>query len=61
MIHDQPEQAHHDVARQDHLAAYGYPVIRFRNDEVLADLPGVLARIAAAVQGRTSRSTRQGD
>jgi very-short-patch-repair endonuclease len=47
-IHDQLEQAEYDAARTAHLGSFGYRVIRVRNEEVLANLPAVLARIAAA-------------
>ena len=46
-IHDQ--QVEQDKARTQHLEAYGYRVIRFRNGEVLHDLPTVLAQIEQAV------------
>ena len=46
--HDAPVQASHVAARTAQLQAHGYRVLRLRNDEVLADLPGVLTRIAAA-------------
>jgi very-short-patch-repair endonuclease len=46
-IHDQ--QAEYDQARTDSLAAHGIRVIRFRNEEVLDDLPDVLQRIEAAL------------
>jgi very-short-patch-repair endonuclease len=45
-VHD--EQRDQDAYRDDHLASYGYRVLRFRNDEVMDDLPLILARIAAA-------------
>ena len=38
-----------DQARTDALALLNIRVIRFRNDEVLQDLPSVLHRIEAAV------------
>ncbi len=44
-IHNTPEQAERDRARTEHLAAAGYTVVRFRNHEVLHDLPSVLARL----------------
>lgn len=47
LIHDQ--QADYDQDRTHHLEAYGYRVLRFRNDEVLTDLPAVLTRITAAL------------
>jgi very-short-patch-repair endonuclease len=37
-----------DEARTAHLAAYGYLVVRFRNEEVLTDLGGVLRKIVEA-------------
>ena len=47
-IHDDVEQAQHDYLRSERLRAYGYTILRFRNEEVLAELPSVLARIAHA-------------
>ena len=41
-------QAEYDAARTAQLNAYGYRVIRFRNEEVLHELPSVLQRILAA-------------
>lgn len=47
-IHDsQPEQ---DAARTTVVETYGYRAMRFRNDEVMHDLPGVVSRIAAVVE-----------
>ena len=48
-IHEAVAQAAHDAARTAHLEAHGYRVLRFRNEEVLADLPAVLQRIGAAL------------
>ena len=46
-IHDtQPER---DAERSEILTAGGYRVLRFRNEEVLTNLPSVLSRIAATV------------
>lgn len=45
-VHD--EQIAYDAARTLHLNAYGYRVVRFRNEEVLSDLPAVLNTIAHA-------------
>ena len=47
-IHD--TRAEEDAARTEHLSAFGYRVIRFRNKEVLENLPDVLKRIAEAAQ-----------
>jgi very-short-patch-repair endonuclease len=45
-VHD--AQAVRDAERTEHLNARGIRVLRFRNDEVLGDLPSVLAAIAEA-------------
>lgn len=45
------KQAEYDEARTRHLNEYNYRVIRFRNEEVLEDLPSVLERILEAVPG----------
>lgn len=45
-IHD--EQAERDQARTARLEAYGYRVVRFRNDEIMNDLVSVLDRIRTA-------------
>lgn len=47
-------QAEYDAARTEHLAAYGYRVIRFRNEAVLSDLSTVLEQIAAAADATHS-------
>ncbi|MFN8536133.1 MAG: DUF559 domain-containing protein [Thermomicrobiales bacterium] len=46
-IHD--SQVEQDAYRTEYLAQYGYRVIRFRNEEVLHDLPSVLDRIRREV------------
>ncbi len=45
-VHDL--QAQHDLARTERFEEYGYQVIRFRNEQVLNDLNGVLTSIQAA-------------
>ena len=58
-IHDQ--QVEQDAARTEHLEAYGYRVLRFRNDEVLTDLGAVLASIEqATIPVSTQHRLRQG-
>ena len=42
-------QIEYDVERSKKLAEYGYRVLRFSNEEVIDDLPGVLKRIKRAV------------
>ncbi len=46
-VHD--EQAEYDAARTEQLEAYGYRVLRFTNEAVMADLNGVLEEIRRAV------------
>jgi very-short-patch-repair endonuclease len=43
-IHDR--QVEYDTARTQQLQQFGYRVIRFQNERVMEDLPGVLAEIA---------------
>ena len=43
-------QQEQDAERTAALASRGIRVIRFRNDEVMTDLPSVLARIVAAAR-----------
>ena len=46
--HDFPEAQLHDLERTQWLVSQGYRVLRFRNDEVLADAPGVAEQIKVA-------------
>ena len=41
-IHSDASVREHDRARQGHLELHGYTVLRFRNEEVLENLPAVL-------------------
>ncbi len=50
-VHDLTREQ--DEARMQHLAAYGYHVIRFRNEEVFSELERVLERISAVTQTLT--------
>jgi len=53
-VHDGHEEQ--DAARTACLSAYGCRVLRFANDQVMTDLPDVLAQIQAAAQeGRPPR------
>ncbi len=47
-IHKQ--QVEYDAERDAHLVARGFTVLRFRNDEVVNDLPVVLEKILIACQ-----------
>ena len=40
--HDTASARGHDEMRQQHLESHGYTVLRFRNEEVLNNLPAVL-------------------
>ena len=44
------ERGPRDLARQQALEALGYTVLRFWNDELLADLDGVVDRIRATLE-----------
>ncbi len=46
-IHESQRQE--DAQRQRVIEAFGYRVLRFRNDEVFSNLPSVLARVRAAL------------
>ncbi|MBI3957064.1 MAG: DUF559 domain-containing protein [Candidatus Kerfeldbacteria bacterium] len=54
--HFSPEQRQYDDARTSFLAKLGLRVIRFRNDEVLEDLEGVLKRLEVILLGTTTPS-----
>ncbi|MGN6758300.1 MAG: endonuclease domain-containing protein [Thermomicrobiales bacterium] len=47
----------YDEERTRYLAAYGYRVIRFKNEEVLRNLASVLAQIEQAALTASTRST----
>lgn len=52
-VHD--DQVEYDAARTEYLAAYGYHMIRFRNEAVLSDLNAVLKQIAVAAEALEDR------
>ena len=47
-VHDDPDQAERDAARTRALEQLGIRVVRVRNEDVMRNIMGVLARIAAA-------------
>jgi very-short-patch-repair endonuclease len=47
-------QADYDAARDQHLRACGYRILRFKNEEVLERLDEVVAAIRAALQPPTA-------
>jgi very-short-patch-repair endonuclease len=49
--HDAPDQADYDTGRSALLWELGFRVLRFSNEQVLNDLPVVLAAIKAALAG----------
>jgi very-short-patch-repair endonuclease len=51
-IHD--TQVEYDEERSRVLAGLGIAVVRIRNEEILHDLPGALARIEAALLARSA-------
>ena len=50
-VHADPAQAAYDAERAQYLKEHGIRVLRFSNDEIAADLDGVLKRIVAACVG----------
>jgi very-short-patch-repair endonuclease len=57
--HDTPEAQEYDAIRQQHLESFGYTVLRFRNEQVLEDTPGVLQQILAAARPAAPTDNRQ--
>ncbi len=47
-IHQELVRADHDEARTEFLVQHGVRVLRFKNEDIEQDLPGVLKQIAAA-------------
>ncbi len=56
-VHDDVERQRDDNERTDYLTDNGYRVIRFRNEDVLTDLPNVLQRIQGAAMSPTVEPT----
>ncbi len=54
-VHTEARQAEYDAGRTQDLRELGYQVVRFSNDEVLYNLPDVLAQIQRALQGLPAR------
>jgi very-short-patch-repair endonuclease len=50
--HDLPEEQLHDAIRDDWLKSQGYRVLRFRNQQVLDDVDGVVEAILASLPPR---------
>ena len=48
-IHRTPDQVAYDIARTGYLTDRGLNVLRFTNDEVERNLPGVLSRILQTI------------
>jgi very-short-patch-repair endonuclease len=55
-VHDGEVQAQYDRLRTEQLQTYGYTVLRYRNEEVEADLPVLLRRIAQAASARRAEA-----
>jgi very-short-patch-repair endonuclease len=55
-VHD--EQAERDTERTKVLERYGYRVLRFRNEQVMRELPKVVQEIAAAAADRSDAAGR---
>ena len=54
------ETAEYDADRTSYLQSQGYRVIRFWNNDVLCNMDGVLARIAAELESSPARSRAAG-
>ncbi|HEX6368940.1 MAG TPA: endonuclease domain-containing protein [Longimicrobium sp.] len=54
-VHDQ--QTERDAERTKVLEAYGYRVLRFRNEQVMSELPKVVQEIAAVAAARMNAPT----
>ena len=44
-VHDDPEVAERDKQRENDLKAWGYEVIRFRNEQIHTDIESVIRTI----------------
>ena len=49
-IHDQPEILKYDEQREQTLKELGYGIIRFKNEEVFADVQSILNKINSTVE-----------
>ena len=49
-VHDEPDRAAYDTGRTSDLSAYGYRVLRFRNDAVFNELADVFEQIRRAAE-----------
>ena len=52
------KQRDYDQARSDHLATYGYGIIRFANTEIDDDLQSVLRQICLVARSRIEERSR---
>ena len=50
-VHYRTETAEYDAERTAFLSRYGIRILRFPNDRVMEDLPGVLEEIARVMEG----------
>jgi len=57
-IHDIEENKEYDGIRQDELENAGYTIIRFKNDDVLKNLPYVIRKIGDTVANLPSPQRR---
>lgn len=58
-VHDEVNQANKDRERDEILTAMGYRVLRFRNEEVLYQMPSVLERIRKHIADKRQKSSPQ--
>ena len=48
-VHEGEEQREHDVNRDAVIKEYGIHVLRFRNQEILSDLPKIIEQIRSYI------------
>jgi very-short-patch-repair endonuclease len=49
-IHDEPEVKECDEGREEELKNFGLTIVRFKNEEVINDMNGVLGKLRAVVK-----------
>jgi very-short-patch-repair endonuclease len=59
-VHDTTEHIDRDAARSEALTERGIRVLRFRNDQILLDLPLVLQRLAQELEAPPNPLPRVG-
>ena len=55
-IHNNPDIIVYDQQREKNLIEWGYSVIRFKNEEVFADVHAIIAKISSIVEADLQKS-----